>query len=302
MSEHWKSLLLQIRRPIFENNQIENTVFLNASGRSGSTWLGEVINHRNDYRLIFEPFHPYRSIALFEGLTQREYLVKRGDNPRLEEGIELVLSGRIRHPWVDHLNRRIRIGKRLVKAIRANLMLPYIQEHYPQVKIVFLIRHPLPTVMSRIRMGWNHLLDDFTKQKHFCMDYGNLLRNLDILGDTVVCKHLHSWCLEHYVPLKRLQPDNVHVVFYESLMSDPQATCAPLFEFLDLEMDETLESRLNTPSAMSAEKRADAPGREFSIEQEQVEKILRLYDLDFLYDSFGQPKTRSEDVLSVLKA
>jgi hypothetical protein len=98
MFAYWKNLLLQIPRPIIENNRIDHSLFLNASGRSGSTWVSEVIKYRNDYRLIFEPFHPYRSISLFKGFTQREYLVEKGQNPLMEEGIDFVLSGRIRHP------------------------------------------------------------------------------------------------------------------------------------------------------------------------------------------------------------
>ena len=33
------------------------TTFLSGPARSGSTWVGNIIDHRNDYRLLFEPFH-----------------------------------------------------------------------------------------------------------------------------------------------------------------------------------------------------------------------------------------------------
>ena len=304
MSVHWKSLLLQIRRPIIENNRIENSLLLNASGRSGSTWLAEILNYRNDFRVIFEPFHPYRSISLFQGLTQREYLVEQGDKPTLEKGIELVLSGRIRHAWVDHLNRRIRVERRLIKTIRANLMLPFIQRYYPQVKIVFLIRHPLPTVLSRIRMGWKPLLDDFTTQPQFCADFGYLLKNHETRCDSLLEKHLHSWCLEHHVPLKLLRNDNVHVVFYEDLVADPMRTCEELFSFVGLEMDESLSGRLNSPSAMSvhSDKKKNQPEGESIMPPDEVDEILHLYKLDFLYDTSGVPKTRASEVLNGLKA
>ena len=33
------------------------TVLLAGTGRSGTTWVEKVINHRNRFRVMFEPFH-----------------------------------------------------------------------------------------------------------------------------------------------------------------------------------------------------------------------------------------------------
>jgi hypothetical protein len=182
-------------------------------------------------------------------------------------------------------------------------MLPYIQANYPEMKIIFLIRHPLATVLSRIRIGWNHLLDDFTRQPRFCKDFGDLLQNLKKNCDTDAEKHVHSWCLEHYVPLKRLHSGNLHVVYYEELLSDPLETYSKLFEFIDLEMDETLGDQVFRRSALSADAkdRPDINTGESMLSKEKVEDILRLYHLDFLYDSLGNPKTAAQSILQKLK-
>ncbi|HZM95343.1 MAG TPA: hypothetical protein VFB92_18065 [Vicinamibacterales bacterium] len=37
------------------------SIFLAGTGRGGGTWLSEIINQNNEYRLVFEPFHPKRA-------------------------------------------------------------------------------------------------------------------------------------------------------------------------------------------------------------------------------------------------
>jgi hypothetical protein len=38
------------------NNDFRNTIFLAGTGRSGTTWLSNIINYKNEYRYMFEPF------------------------------------------------------------------------------------------------------------------------------------------------------------------------------------------------------------------------------------------------------
>ena len=37
------------------NNDISKAVIVAGAARSGTTWLGDIINYKNDYRLMFEP-------------------------------------------------------------------------------------------------------------------------------------------------------------------------------------------------------------------------------------------------------
>lgn len=38
----------------------ENSVFLAGFGRSGTTWIFDIINYKNEYRYTFELFHPLK--------------------------------------------------------------------------------------------------------------------------------------------------------------------------------------------------------------------------------------------------
>src|SRR5918993_801944 len=80
-----------------EKGDHRRSVFLAGSGRSGTTWLSEIINHRRGYRYVFEPFNP-RVVGPFGHFRTKQYL--RPDDQREEflEPARLALTGRLRHP------------------------------------------------------------------------------------------------------------------------------------------------------------------------------------------------------------
>ncbi len=48
------------KKPLIDFNDYRQTVFVSGVGRSGTTWVANIINYANDYRFMFEPFHPQR--------------------------------------------------------------------------------------------------------------------------------------------------------------------------------------------------------------------------------------------------
>src|SRR5829696_6063462 len=119
----------------------QTLLFLAGSGRSGTTWLSEIINHRRGYRYVFEPFNP-REVGPFEHFNTKQYL--RPDDQREEflEPARLALTGGLRDPWTDRFNGRIVARRRLIKDIRANLLLGWIRANFPGMPIILLLRHP----------------------------------------------------------------------------------------------------------------------------------------------------------------
>ncbi|MDP8949818.1 MAG: hypothetical protein M3N00_06185, partial [Actinomycetota bacterium] len=107
-----------------------NSVFLAGSGRSGTTWISDVINYRNGYRFVFEPFHPGK-VRVCKNFGRKQYL--RPDDRREEYlgAAREVLTGRIRSPWTDRFNRKFVARRRLIKDIRANLLLGWMRENFP---------------------------------------------------------------------------------------------------------------------------------------------------------------------------
>lgn len=80
-----------------DTQDYKKTVLLTGTGRSGTTWLGDMINYANAYRSMFEPFHA-RKIDLVKHFNNRQYL--RPDNTAAEflEPAPRILSGAVRDP------------------------------------------------------------------------------------------------------------------------------------------------------------------------------------------------------------
>ncbi len=102
------------------NRDYRKAVFLAGVGRSGTTWISEVINYNNDYRYIFEPFHPHK-VPICSHFRYRQYLEPNNTDPRFIAPTNSILSGRIRTRWSESLNHKTLCDRRLIKDIRAIL-------------------------------------------------------------------------------------------------------------------------------------------------------------------------------------
>jgi hypothetical protein len=135
------------------NHDHENAVFLAGVGRSGTTWIANIINYNREYRFIHEPFNPNR-VRLVRAFQYKQYLRPENREPRYLEPAKAVLSGRMRNRWTDTANKKIFARKRLIKDIRANLLLKWIHSNFPGIPIILLFRHPCAVANSWMKLGW----------------------------------------------------------------------------------------------------------------------------------------------------
>ena len=270
-----------------------DSVFLAGSGRSGTTWLSEIINHGGGYRYVFEPFNPGK-VGAFGHFNSKQYL-RPGD--RREEFLEparLALTGALRDPWTDRFNTRILARRRLIKDIRANLLLAWMRANFPGMPIVLLLRHPCAVVASRLDLGWRDNLDETMEQEELVEDF--LLPMKDEIGaaDDDFERHLFLWCIDNYVPLKQFGREGIHLTFYENLLVHPEEELQSLFDFLGEDLDDIDFDKLRRPSPLS---RKDAPfpsvdgwrARVGSNRLRRAGEILNLFGLDRVYGEGSMP-------------
>ena len=111
--------------------------------------------------------------------------------------------------------------RRIVKFVRANMMLSWLQEKL-HARVVFIIRHPAPTIMSQMRSprSWH---------PHFRIDiYRKDRRLLDALDDSTrkflfqrledVEAYTLSWCIENTMALRQAAEGDMTVIYYENLV------------------------------------------------------------------------------------
>lgn len=208
-----------------------DTTLVAGSGRSGTTWLSTLINHDNKYRFIFEPFHPAK-VAPCEAFLRKQYLRPDDEREMYLDAARKILSGKVRSRWSDRFNRKLVSRKRLVKDIRANLLLGWLRHNFPEMPMVLLLRHPCAVADSRLRLGWRDNLDEAMSQKELVEDHLKPFEPDILAAKDPFERSIFLWCIENYVPLRQPGAGDIHVVFYENLLADPEKELASLFAFL----------------------------------------------------------------------
>ncbi|MCE7874390.1 hypothetical protein DYH09_29020 [bacterium CPR1] len=108
-------------------------------GRSGTTWVANLINFRGESRLLFEPFHPAK-VRLARGYPLFLYLRRQADQETLWHFYADIFTGRIpAHRRIDLYNPHLFYRRRLVKDIFANLFAHWVDEQFPGVRKVMVL-------------------------------------------------------------------------------------------------------------------------------------------------------------------
>lgn len=141
----------------------KNSTILAGLPRSGTTWITDCINYNNQYRYVFEPFN---RLSLTKGYEDYLMLKDKYLDPDIlyaeqYKMAEQVLSGKLKHEAIDFKsfnNNKMKIyfHKRVIKMISANLLLKWLYVSFPNLPIIFLLRHPCAIALSRTNFDWQN--------------------------------------------------------------------------------------------------------------------------------------------------
>lgn len=229
-----------------------DTIFVAGAGRSGTTWLGNMIGSSPGFLSLFEPFD-YRHVPQLNISSLRLYIRANSPAHYLDETIRDMLLGKIRNNWILSQNHRSITWRILIKEIRANLLLGYLKNRFNS-QIVFIVRHPCPTVLSRMELKWETNLEDFLKQQELMDDYLTPFDNLIGSANTDIEKHTIMWCVDNLVPLKQLNRDQFIFCTYETLVANKHAEISIIFNALRLRIPRNLDETISKPTSVSSKK------------------------------------------------
>lgn len=307
-SRHWMA------RKLFRETDEDpgRTLVVAGTARSGTTWLADLIAAGVPSRLMFEPFHRGKlpqisSLPLFPYLRQGEI------HPVLESFADEVVTGRIRHPWIDSQVACLRPSRRIVKDVRVNLLLHWLIDQYPQLPVAIVLRHPCAVVLSRMRAGWSAEddLQDMLAQESLRHDFLNDRLPVIRAAQEPEERHALVWCVHYLVPLTLVAPGKARFLFYEDLCADPDGEVRRLSRGLGVEVGSNLARTARTPSVTSRPDSAVVGGRDplsgwtRELEAIQIERILAVvaaFQLDRLYGSSTMPQLGNRDPASALRA
>ena len=228
---------MQVRYFIDHDPDYRKTVFIAGMGRSGTTWLGELINYRNDFRLMFEPFDPAR-VAMAAGFREHLYLRETDERRIFLAPADAIVRGHVREHFVDQHNRKLICGRRIVKEVHANLVLRWLYRRFPGMPILLIVRHPLAVAASRLATDEDVDLEaDFLSQPQLVDDFLRPFTAVLRSCATPFERHIAAWCVETGVPLSQFQAGEISIVAYEQLAVEPERTLRSVFSAIGLPFD-----------------------------------------------------------------
>lgn len=253
----------------------EKLIFILGFGRSGTTWLSDIISKALGGLILFEPMHPQvmddaLDFCYYDGIDPEK-------NKLLKQHFDRMLEGSISHRWLirNHLPSPMEgpshwyvqqlldnctvIG---FKMIRGNFLIDFLKTHYPNAKILYINRHPMAVMASikkRTRFWEEFGIDKHTEKfgeivqrsKYLDQnqkdDYSKLISNQEsILGK--------SACLWKYTDLickNNMEAYGFAPVSYEELYFKPYKTLKTILQSLSEEEDKIHPSYIFTPSMLT---------------------------------------------------
>lgn len=277
-----------------ESSNAGSTLFVAGMGRSGTTWVSEVLNCRHDYRDIFEPFHPHchRAARCFR---YHHYMAEAGGSDIQCASARRILAGHTQSLWTAKHNLLLVAKQRIVKDIRANLMLHWLKELRPDMPLILLMRDPVDVYRSWRRLGWGRAdggeqsdLAAILAQRALLDDFPLIAEVADeIDSDDPVQVFSLLWCILYYVPLRKLAPQDYKLCRFEHLQQAPVEAFGELFRYLGLDLSPgEIERAAAMPSATSVSQH-HAPGESGEHTDSQwrnkMAGLLKQFELDQFY-------------------
>lgn len=238
------------------------------SGRSGTTWVQDVLARSNNYRTAFEPLHPLAVPSMSHYACK--YLSDKDKSESLQEYLNKIFLGQIKNIWVNyrvrpdrlHLSAELLIKPRklydifrrsrklikhylrykkdknkpvLTKFIRANLMVKWMTNNV-NAKVLFVVRHPAAVIESKLRLGGDDWDPDtsilrYTMQQKLYKDYLYKQKVLFEKKYSDAGKHAITWCIENQCISEFSDNENIQICFYENLITQPEREWPKICDF-----------------------------------------------------------------------
>lgn len=298
--QHYTVFQKQVLSKCFLDIAGQEVTLVVGSARSGTTWVQELINYQQDHRVLFEPF-AHAKVPFIPPQLPRCYLRPGANYVDFAAKIQRVLAGRLRDPWVDRFTAPLRLyRRRLLKEIRMLPFLRWLYEAFPDLKIVYVMRHPCAVAASWLRLQWpNHPNPRmFFGQPELVADYLTPFLPLVEQTEGKFEQSIFFWALENYVPLQQFRAGEFFPLFYEELCTTPEVVLPQLCDFLGLAQKPALDEAVKRPSALAKKHSAIITGASLihdwqtqvtPAQTQRAVSILRQFGLDTLYNSEPMP-------------
>ncbi len=288
----------------FKNFALEDSIIVCSEPRSGSTWLVEMLHELHKSTLLWEPIHPKWGV-LDKDIKWKWRLSpdQIEDQDQWKDSFEKILRAKKFTRWTSFHCRAVQVRNAnflIHKFIRANLLLPWLIEHFPlKQKPILLLRHPIDTCQSQLKtfdVDDNVFTDELPAS--LAAEVNQVERDWINALDNRLHFLIALWCLMHRKLAKDLkQIEDVIVVHYENLLLDGPREISQLLSALNMdEQQNRLLSKLDWDKASLSNFKGDLKsdneaqawkniGKLSSKESDQIQEI---------FDRFSQRMYRAK--------
>ena len=299
-----KKSIIELNYRLSNYNEV---IWLIGDGRSGTTWVSDLINYDKRYREMFEPFHP-QLVSDMSFIKPHHYIRPDEFNGEIERISSDIFSGKFTHKRVDSGNRLGLYNGLLIKDIFANLLCYSASLRFQKVKPILLIRNPFSVALSKHKKkNWFwvteplDLLSQTTLYEDYLIPFEGIIRKTSAKKNYILNQIL-IWSIINYIPLRQFEPENIHVCFYENIYTEPCNEISKILKFTrGLNSDPQInlsKDIINRPSRVTgAESNLlsnTSPITSWKNELtphiiEEGLKILQCFGFDNLYDEKSMP-------------
>jgi len=276
---------------------IQDTIVVSGSPRSGTTWVLELLRTIPGYKAMNEPLM-YEEARRDHGFSWRTYLDPDAEAERQHEYLRTILRGQlgISPAWFFEAETRpaqfVEHGTHnslVVKFCRLNRMLHWFSRQFDVRGTILLIRHPCAVIASQLRHeGWDpdRLVNDLDSRDAFgAMPDQVYEQHADIFELVTTRFEIMTavWCLDYYFPLLGDEDSTPSWILlpYERLVTRGRNELRRVTEALGIEMTSEMKGQFDEPSTSVRDQLHQDAERQLSkwrrcLSDDQIESVLRI--------------------------
>lgn len=239
----------------------QRDIFLFATARGGSTWLMEVLASQPGMKYYDEPFNIRRSNVQKTGLFQGwiDLMPEADRRADIIAYLHALQQNRYRFMNPPPFRKNYRaLTRRVVFKIHELEHLIRDIELECNGQIVYLLRHPIPTTLSRYVLPRLELFLESPYYNEGLLDADQVraIRGVAEHGSFFE-RGIISWCYENLIPLKHAASRDWFFLTYEELLLNSHHTCEIMAATLDLADIPRMLRAVGQPSANIAMSKQD---------------------------------------------
>ena len=274
----------------FKNYKIENAIIICSEARGGSTWLMELLRNVPGTIINWEPLHVNNGVVPKVHRLGWRPLLKPEDHSSYSLLFRDILELKRYNNWTLRFVDMVDLKPSkyvLTKFVRANNVLPWLVNNFPQLKHppIFLMRHPITTSISRLKsFEPNNTVNDLKNKKDFVVP--DCINNERYIQHQVYVNALESaleyevavWCMNNAHLMEHDDRDHWITVYYEHLVLEPALQLKQLTQQLGLTIPKERLDAIDFRKASATNYRRGLKDKK----KEQVESFLDAVDATHL--------------------